>query len=72
MTFYGKTAEVAPDAPLKTFAYLGLSGLGYETVQAHDVFFYESGHVGFWNNLPNDERTLVLAVVTTAVKEITP
>lgn len=72
MSFYGKATEVTPDAPLKTFAYLGLSELEFETVQAHDVFFYDSGHVGFWNNLPNDERTLVLAVQTRAVKEVEP
>jgi hypothetical protein len=72
MSFHGRLTEPEPTAPLKTFSYLGLSELEYETVQAHDVFFYESGHVGFWNNLPNEQRTLVLAVQTKVVKEVQP
>jgi hypothetical protein len=71
MTFYGKQPESQPaDEPkTKRFVYK-LGPDDYEEVRAHAVYFYESGHIGFWNNrTANSAGQLVLAIKALAVWE---
>ena len=68
MSFYGKLTEV--DAPRKMRTFNCFTSAGKCTVQAHDIFFYESGHIGFWNDITPDERVLVLAIKALEVEEV--
>jgi len=69
MSFYGKDPEPKPGASQKRFTYtLHGSDHGY-SVKAQSVYFYESGHVGFWNEPEDGERVLVLAVKANDVWE---
>ena len=70
MTFYGKQPEQSPDEPrTKHFRFQMESGQT-EDVRAHAVYFYESGHVGFWNDrTASDDGHLVLAIKALSVWE---
>lgn len=64
MTFYGKPQEPPKPATreLKRYYYTDDKG-NTAHVRAHAVYFYESGHVGFWNGRTEDnDGTLVLAI----------
>ena len=62
MSFYGKLTEPDPIQPLKEFVYTRPGSESFDRIKAHDVYFYESGHVGFWKDAKDGGRTLVLAV----------
>lgn len=62
MTFYGKDPEPRVSAEVKRFHYLMPGTTTATSVKAQHVYFYESGHVGFWNESEDGARTLVLAV----------
>lgn len=68
MSFPGKPAEPKSPQKLKTFRYLTNDG-DFGAIRANDVYFYESGHVGFWVDLPNGDRRLVLAIKTDELLE---
>lgn len=70
MTFYGKEPQPGPreNEPLRTFWYTHKDYLYSQSVAAHRVYFYESGHVGFWVDEGDDSR-LVLAVKANRVWE---
>ena len=76
MTFYGqegpKAADLTPPRPFRTFAYrLFHNGMEHE-VSAQDVYFYDAGRVGFWNDDPDHpgERILVLATKAFTIREV--
>jgi hypothetical protein len=69
MTFYGKDAEQPTSAKTKRFYYLMPDVKEPVGVNAQHVFFYESGHVGFWNDAEGDDRVLVMAVKASEVWE---
>lgn len=68
MTFYGKLTEA--DQPRKMRTFKLWTSAGSRTIEAHDIFFYESGHIGFWNDITPDERVLVLAIKALEVEEV--
>lgn len=77
MTFYGqegaKEAEAAQPRPLRNFAYrLFNEGIEHE-ISAQDIYFYDAGRVGFWNDDQEHpgERILVLATKAFQVREVT-
>ena len=62
MTFYGKDPEPKTTPRLKTFKFRTGGDLTEpREVEAQHVYFYDSGHIGFWNDA-EDDRVLVLAV----------
>ena len=61
MTFYGKDPEPETTPTTKRFYYTAGPNCDAVSVRAQHVFFYESGHVGFWNDKDGDDRELVLA-----------
>lgn len=61
MTFYGKDPEPEATPAMKRFYYTTSPNGDAASVKAQHVYFYESGHVGFWNDKPGDDRELVLA-----------
>lgn len=74
MTFPGQEQAPAPPAPrpLRNFAYtLFNNGVEHE-VSAQDIYFYEAGRVGFWNDDPEHpgERILVLATKAFTIREV--
>lgn len=75
MTFYGQegvTAGASKARPFRTFAYrLFNNGMEHE-VTAQDVYFYDAGRVGFWNDDPDHpgERILVLATKAFSIREV--
>jgi len=62
MSFYGKDPEPKTSIKEKHFYYLTPGSQQPDHIKAQQVYFYESGHVGFWNDLEDGERRLVLAV----------
>lgn len=69
MSFYGKDPEPETAATVKRFKYRG-DFYGEREVKAQHVFFYESGHVGFWGGTDDDGRELVLATKAHDVWEV--
>jgi len=69
MSFYGRITEADPPLKTRRFFYLDAKGNQSSVIGVHDVYFYESGHVGFWKDLEDNERELVLAVKTAEVWE---
>lgn len=61
MSFYGKDPEPKSSPSMKRFKYTG-DFYGQREISAQQVYFYESGHIGFWNDTDDDGRELVLAV----------
>ena len=70
MSFYGKDPEPSEEEPkIKRFRYTLDTGQS-EEVLAHTVYFYESGHVGFWNDrTETEDGQLVLAIKAVSVWE---
>ena len=62
MTFYGKDPEPKTMPRLKTFSFRMDGDEKPREVKAQNVYFYDSGHVGFWNDTDDGGRVLVLAV----------
>lgn len=62
MSFYGKDPEPPTEPGMKQFMYTMNGNDHADAINAQHVFFYESGHVGFWNDAEGDDRTLILAV----------
>jgi len=69
MAFYGKDPEPNQTERLRRFVYRTSENAADQSVQAHDVYFYESGHIGFWTNTENGERRLILATPAFMVRE---
>lgn len=73
MTFYGQDPQPKPSAELKTFWYCSDHRNDEpQKVTAQKVYFYDSGHFGFWNDTDNGERFLVLAIKANEVWEEQP
>jgi hypothetical protein len=62
MTFYGKDPEPKTTPRLKTFKFRVDGDTEAREVKAQNVYFYDSGHIGFWNDTDDGDRMLVLAV----------
>lgn len=72
MTFYGQDPQPKASNELKTFCYRDSPHSEPRKVQAHQVYFYDSGHFGFWNDNDKGERLLVLAIKANEVWEERP
>ena len=74
MTFHGKLTEVDPPRKLRKFTYRVYDGSDWREIQAHEIYFYDHGRVGFWNDTTTDglegERILVLATKAFEVREV--
>lgn len=70
MSFYGRPTEEVEPRPNRRFAYRIYDGGQEHEVTAHQIYFYEHGRVGFWNDTNNDERVLVLSTKAFQVREI--
>ena len=70
MTFYGMPIEQPPSRPLRKFAYRVYDGGIEHEVEAHEIYFYESGRVGFWNDGDDGERVLVLGIKAFQVRQL--
>ena len=75
-SFFGQEGliviEPAPPRPLRNFAYRVYDkGIEHE-VSANDIYFYDAGRVGFWNDDPErpGERILVLATKAFSIREV--
>jgi len=71
MSFYGKLTEIDPPKPLRKFVYRTYPDATPQEIHAHDIYFYEAGRIGFWNDIAEDERVLVLATKAFDVREVT-
>lgn len=71
MTFPGKQPEApTPPRPLRRFAYrLFNNGMEHE-ISAHEIYFYEAGRIGFWNDGEDGDRVLVLGTKAFQVREV--
>ena len=73
MTFYGQTQEPDQPRPLRTFIYRTYPDATPQTIHAHDIYFYEHGRIGFWNDSTitgEGERILVLGTKAFDVREV--
>lgn len=70
MSFHGKTEDPKAQRPLRNFAYRVYDGGIEHYVSSHDVYFYEAGRVGFWNDDENGERVLVLATKAFQIRQV--
>lgn len=72
MTFYGKLTEADPPRKLRKFAYRTYSDAVEREISAHEIYFYEAGRIGFWNDVEGaeGERVLVLATKAFDVREV--
>lgn len=71
MTFYGQTTQTEQPKPLRKFAYRIYDGGTEQEIHAHDIYFYEHGRIGFWNDADGEgERLLVLATKAFQVREV--
>jgi len=70
-SFYGKQAEINPPKPLRKFVYRTHSDATPQEIHAHEIYFYEAGRIGFWNDTAEDERVLVLGTKAFDVREVT-
>lgn len=72
MTFPYVTAtetDHQPPRPLRKFTYRTYDGGAWQEIQAHDIYFYEAGRIGFWNDVADRERVLILATKAFDVRE---
>jgi hypothetical protein len=70
MSFYGKDPTPQVIAKTKRFRYTLEPNGETQEVLAHNVYFYDSGHIGFWNDRTEDsDGRLVLAVKALSVWE---
>lgn len=73
MSFYGKLTEVDPPRKLRKFAYRTYPDAAEQEISAHEIYFYEAGRIGFWNDTSDGadgERVLVLATKAFDVREV--
>lgn len=74
MSFYGKLTEVDPPKPLRKFIYRTYADATPQEIHAHEIYFYEHGRIGFWNDVTADGqdigRTLVLGTKAFDVREV--
>jgi hypothetical protein len=71
MTFPGKPHEETPPRRLRKFAYRTYPDATEQTIQAHEIYFYDHGRIGFWNDTADGERTLILGTKAFQVREVT-
>lgn len=77
MTFYGQenleATKPSTTKPLRNFVYRVYDGGIEHAISANDIYFYEAGRVGFWNDDPDrpGERILVLATKAFTIREVT-
>lgn len=69
MSFYGKLTEADQPRNLRKFAYRIYDGGTWQEIQAHEIYFYEAGRIGFWNDAEGD-RVLILATKAFDVREV--
>ena len=62
MSFYGKDPQPKTPPRMKKFWYRSDADGRKRSVTAQNVYFYDSGHFGFWNDTDDGDRILVLAV----------
>lgn len=71
MTFYGQpVADPKVPRPLRKFAYRVYDGASEQDISAHEIYFYEAGRIGFWNDIEDGERVLVLAIKAFSAREV--
>lgn len=72
MTFPHIIADTAhqPARPLRRFAYRTYDGGTWQDIEAHDIYFYEAGRIGFWNDVADGERVLILATKAFDVRQV--
>ncbi|WNM64582.1 hypothetical protein SEA_MIDNIGHTRAIN_95 [Arthrobacter phage MidnightRain] len=70
MTFHGKNEDPKPPRPLRRFEYKVFGNGVWHEVSAHEIYFYEAGRVGFWNDGENGERVLVLGTKAFQVRQV--
>jgi len=73
MTFYGKLTEADPPRKIRKFSYRVDDGGNLREIEAHEIYFYDHGRIGFWNYTSDDddsERILVLATKAFDVREV--
>jgi hypothetical protein len=71
VTFPGKQPDAPkPPRPLRTFKYRLFNNGAEHEISAHEIYFYEAGRVGFWNDADNGERILVLGTKAFQVREV--
>jgi hypothetical protein len=72
VSFYGKDPQPKTPPRMKTFKFRMDGDKDAREVKAENVYFYDSGHIGFWNDTDDaDDRVLVLAVKALDVWEET-
>lgn len=71
MTFYGKDPEPDPSRPLRNFAYRVYDGGIEHEISAHEIYFYDHGRIGFWNDSDDGDRVLVLGTKAFQVRQVT-
>lgn len=62
--------EPLPQRPLRTFEYRTYDNGTWQGISAHDIYFYEAGRIGFWNDVAEGERVLVLATKAFDVRQV--
>lgn len=75
MTFYGKPVlptPTLPARPLRKFSYRVYDGSNWREIEAHEIYFYDHGRIGFWNDAAGaeGERVLILATKAFDVREV--
>lgn len=59
-----------PPRPLRKFAYRIYDGGMEHEIEAHEIYFYDHGRIGFWNDTDDGERVLVLGTKSFNVREV--
>lgn len=71
MSVHGRTEDPKPPRPLRNFAYRIYDGGIEHEISAHEIYFYEAGRVGFWNDGENGgDRVLVLGTKAFQVRQV--
>jgi hypothetical protein len=60
----------APPRPLRKFKYRVYDEGAWHEIEAHDIYFYEAGRIGFWNDIADGERVLILATKAFDVRQV--
>lgn len=59
-----------PARTLRRFAYRTYDGGTWQDIEAHDIYFYEAGRIGFWNDEASGERVLILGTKASDVRQV--
>ena len=70
MTFHSRSDDPKAPRPLRNFAYRVYDGGIEHEVSAHEIYFYDHGRIGFWNDGENGERILVLGTKAFQVRQL--